>query len=240
MTMAGASHERPDAVSGATASSLASGMSGKNLTRQALTQYSERFRGLDPQAIAARTGLLYDTEEHSFSFCLAGFDYRASWPDFQMQSIGQYPGASDYERILMLRYFCEGRFIPATGKEINYREIPDARIYEAVFDKRVNQRLLHEFARDPDTLKHLLEKNAGFQAEPLGKCDFGYRFMLLDGLPVSLRFWWADEEFPASASLVFDESFRFAFGAEDLAIAGGILVEHLIWLRGQLSGAEAS
>jgi len=210
-------------------------MPGPNtLTGEALAHYQAIYGGLDPAAIAARTALPFDQAAGTFSFCLAGFAYRASWPDFNMQPAGDWPAPNDYERILMLRYLSEGTFIPATGEELNYRDMPQASVYERQFQGRVCQRLLREFGNNLDKLRSVFEQHAPFAASPLPKCDLGFRFNLLDGLEMSLRFWRGDEEFEPSVLVLFDKSLQFAFSAEDLAVAGGILIDHLRYLRDRI------
>ncbi|MCL1880286.1 MAG: DUF3786 domain-containing protein [Actinomycetia bacterium] len=208
----------------------------QNLTTNALKYYLPIYQSLDPLVMSERTNLRYDSDSREFCFTLAGFGYRASWPDFTMTSIGGHPDGNDYERILVIRYLCEGQFAPATGKEWHYRDMPSANTYEQCFNGRVSRRLIKGFSKDLESLRAIMEGNNGFQGELLDdNCDLGYRFDLLDGLPVSLRFWREDDEFPASVVLLFDSSLQFAFSAEDLAVAGGILVDHLMYCRKQVS-----
>ncbi|MCL2882878.1 MAG: DUF3786 domain-containing protein [Coriobacteriia bacterium] len=213
----------------------------KNITSRPLEYYQPIYQGLQPAAISERTGLEFDTAAAAFVFTLAGLDYQATWPNFTMASRGKHPDGSDYERILMLRYLCEGQLAPATGKELHYRDMQMANFYEQNFNGRVIRRLVGSFAQDLDGLSAVLDGNAGFKAQPLpaaeAKCDLAYRLEVLDGLPVSLRLWRADEEFAAAAQLLFDESLRLAFSAEDLSVVGGILVDHLLYLR-RLAQAE--
>lgn len=206
----------------------------KNRTSTALKHYQAIYQDLDPLEIAKRCNMDYNVETREFSFTLAGLAYQASWPDFTMPSKGTHPDGNDYERILMLRYLCEGQFTPATGRELHYREIPGAAVYERNFIGRVNMRLLKAFAQDLDSLQAIMEDDSSFIAHPLPKCDLGYRFDLLDGLPMSLRFWCGDDELPDSVVVLFDSSLQFAFSAEDFAVAGGILADHLLFLRDQM------
>jgi len=207
----------------------------KNITSQPLEHYQAIYQGLQPAAISERTGLQFDAAASAFVFTLAGLGYQSAWPIFTMSGQGGHPDGSDYERILMLRYLCEGQLAPATGRELHYRDMQMANFYEQNFNGRVIRRLVGSFSQDLDGLCTILEKNSGFKAQPLNaaeaKCDLAYRLEILDGLPVSLRFWRADEEFAAAAQLLFDESLRLAFSAEDLSVVGGILVDHLLYLK---------
>jgi hypothetical protein len=39
--------------------------------------------------------------------------------------------------------------------------------------------------------------------------------------------WAADDEFPASAQILFDDNFPSAFTAEDIAVIPGVAMDHL-------------
>jgi hypothetical protein len=76
-----------------------------------------------------------------------------------------------------------------------------------------------------------MEKNPWLRVEVLGKGDAGYRFEFLNGLFVSILLWGADDEFPPSAQILFDDNFVFAFTAEDIAVVGEVIIEGLKSLR---------
>ncbi|MDR2492487.1 MAG: DUF3786 domain-containing protein [Coriobacteriales bacterium] len=209
------------------------GLSTNNLTQRPLDHYGSCYRKLDPEEVAARTGLQFNREGSSFGLVLMGSPCHAAYPDYSLSDESGEPVASAYESILILRFLCEGRFVSATGTELTYKELPWGITYDTNFEHRVKRRLLREFAKDLALFAQLMETNKGLKAQPLEKCDCGYRFEFMGGLPVSIRFWAADEEFPASVQVLFDESFQFAFSAEDVAVVGDTIINRLIGMRAQ-------
>ncbi|MDR1960943.1 MAG: DUF3786 domain-containing protein [Gracilibacteraceae bacterium] len=198
------------------------------LTDTPFAHYSAIYRTLDPGEIAARTALAFDRETSSFAFTLMGEKYRASFPDFALidAASGQTAQRS-HEGILILRYLCAGKHVAATGQAVAYSEIPWGDAYLANFRHRVIARLAREFGGRLDVLRSVMETMPELCAERLEKCDLGYRFLFMSGLFAHLLFWQGDDEFPASAQILFDDNFKYAFTAEDIAVSGDIIVSRL-------------
>jgi len=201
------------------------------LTTRALEHYTALYEGMDPSVIALRTGLEYEQGAAVFRLTLMGQGYRVSWPHFSMVREEGLTEARAYERILILRFLIEGCFTEPTGRELAYREFPRAQTYASNFQGRVIGRLLREFGRDPESLGQVMERASQLNARRVAHADVGYRFEFLSGFPMSILIWAADDEFPPSVQVLFDESFRSAFSAEDLAVIGDISINHLIAIR---------
>ncbi|MDR1183462.1 MAG: DUF3786 domain-containing protein [Coriobacteriales bacterium] len=202
-----------------------------NLTQRPLAHYGAIYRRLDPQVVAKRTNLSFDSQKGVFCLHLVGITHYVTWPDFCLMDADGRECGTAYEAILMLRYLCGGVYVPATGREIAYREFVDARLQEIKFTTLVTWQIIKEFGNDLDSFKKVMEDHPELHAQALERCDAGYRLMFLDNLPLSIRIWRGDDEFLPSAQVLFDENFRFAFSTEDIAVAGTILIEHLIRLR---------
>jgi hypothetical protein len=69
-------------------------------------------------------------------------------------------------------------------------------------------------------------------AEAEEKCDVGYKFDFMNGLPMKILVWEGDDEFPSSAQMLYDETVVFGYTAEDIAVAGDILIGRLKKMRG--------
>jgi hypothetical protein len=70
-------------------------------------------------------------------------------------------------------------------------------------------------------------ENPGLKFEKLDKSDAGYRFEFMSGLYMSFLLWEGDDEFPASAQILFDDNFPHAFTAEDIAVVGDVAISRL-------------
>ena len=64
-------------------------------------------------------------------------------------------------------------------------------------------------------------------AMPVKTGDMAYEFELINNYHMRFIFWEADEEFPPSAQILYEESFVGGFHAEDLVVAGDISITTL-------------
>lgn len=205
-------------------------MTGKQIIDVPRGHYTELFKKSDPLEIAARTALDFDIEKSRFTIRFFGTLYYVNHPEFSVYeaSFPEIKGLQDpYEEILLIRYMLEGKFAPASEKEISYEEFPSGAVYNLQFDGRVLGRLAGEFGKDPSLLKTAVERIPGLNFEVLSGADAGYRIEFINGFFVSILVWEGDNEFPASGQMLFSENFKYAFSAEDMAVVGDIVITRL-------------
>jgi hypothetical protein len=183
------------------------------------------FAGIDPDEAATRTGLSFDRERRAFALRLMGTEYALGHPDGT--AVPDTLRAD--ERILLLRYLCAGRFKPSGGTRFSYHEAPWGNTYFRQFEGRVLKRAAYTFSGDMDKIERFREvvEASAIPAERIRQSDAGYRFLFLDGFFLTLMLYAGDEEFPPSAQMLFDDNFIGAFSAEDMAVAGEIVIRRL-------------
>jgi hypothetical protein len=194
-----------------------------------LTHYTGVFAELNPVDAAARCGFGWNAQEKAFVFRFMGEQYSLSFPGARASP----DTLSLNEKILALRCLCAGKLTPYEGKSLSYREIPWGELYFKVFEGRCITRLARSFGGNCAALERVMESALGGRAERLSDDHFAYRFEFISNLSMSFHIWPADDEFPASAQIVFDDNVPSMFSAEDLAI----LCEAVI---GRLSRAAAA
>jgi hypothetical protein len=204
-------------------------------TAAPLEYYSRLYQRLDPQDISRRCGLPFDPAASAFNLRIIGEEHRARYPDFELLDSAGEAAASPYAKILFLHFLCEGKYFSSRGKRLAYNEIPWGNVYYRNFDGRCLKRCARAFGHDIPGFKKIFSQNPALRAEALPEGDAGYRFEFINGLYISLILWGADDEFPPSAQILFDDNMIFAFTAEDLAVAGEVLVERLKRLRGSIA-----
>ncbi|AEF80524.1 DUF3786 domain-containing protein [Leadbettera azotonutricia] len=197
---------------------------GETLTHEqrSLDHFLQIYKALDPLEISRRCNLQFDS--NAFNMRIMGTEYKAAFPDFSLEDLQGNIVQRGYENILFLRYLCEGKYAVSTGKQLSYREIPWGEVYFKNFEGRCLKRFAHAFSSDIEGLKKAL---ADMGAEKLNKGDAGYRFEFCSGLYMSALIWAADDEFPPSAQMLFDDNFASAFTVEDIAVVGGVVIDRL-------------
>jgi hypothetical protein len=185
------------------------------------------YKTLSPEKIARRCALPFDAASSAFGLRIMGAEYLAAFPGFELRGPSGAPVTDPAENVLLLRYLCEGKYLPPGGKRLSYQEIPWGQVYYPNFRGRCINRFAALFGKDPAAFRGIMEKGEELRAEPLEQGDAGYRFEVISGLFMSLILWEGDEEFPPSAQILFDDNFVFAFTAEDLAVLGEVVLGRL-------------
>ncbi|MDR2484253.1 MAG: DUF3786 domain-containing protein [Treponema sp.] len=185
------------------------------------------YKSLDPGEIAGRCGLPFDRDSAAFHLRFMGTEYLVPFPDFALQDNTGTDVKSPAEKILILHYLCEGRYVEYQGNQRSYQEIPWGEVYYPNFRGRCILRFAHTFGNDLPAFRRIMDETKGLRAEPLKQGDAGYRFEFLTGLYMSFLLWAGDEEFVPSAQILFDDNFEFAFTAEDIAVAGEAAIGRL-------------
>jgi len=221
-----------------------------NKSGNPLRYYQAIYQKLDPGEIAQRCNLEFNRESSRFSLRVLGTEYSVPHPEFALLNqdekeetdSGEVPAAFEshgekadkasaeadaYEKILFLRYLCEGKYFPQQGKRLSYNEVPWGSVYYKNFEGRCLRRCARVFGKDIQKFTEMIENNPNLRAEALNIGDASYRLEFINGLYISIILWGADDEFQPSAQILFDDNLIFAFTAEDLAVAAEVLTDRL-------------
>jgi hypothetical protein len=202
--------------------------------------YLQIFRSLDPAETSERCAVPFDPGKSAFYIRLMGTTCEVSFPGFDAcasedEAAPCIKTIKNYEKLLLMRYLCEGRYVPRRGGQLAYDEMPNGALYLSNFRNRCVCRAARSFGSD---IKSFEQAMTGFRAERLPQGDAGFRFEFVSGLYMSVILWEGDDEFAASAQFLFDDNFPAAFTAEDAAAAGEIAVDRIRWAISLLKGKE--
>ena len=190
--------------------------------------YLEKYQKLDPKEVSERCNIPYDEEKKEFSVRLMGYEYGISFPEFEIAP--KTEDASAYlilmdsipSRTFVMRYLIEGKYAMSTGKYIAFREVPTyGELYLQPFTGRCIARLTYGFGFKLDKFKAAMEK---LGATPIKMGDVAYEFELINNFHMRFIFWEADDEFPPSSQILYEDNFLNGFYAEDMVVAGDISI----------------
>ena len=109
-----------------------------------------------------------------------------------------------------------------TGKLVSFRDLPKGGMqYFPAFEKRSTQVLVRVLGSQPLRLLDALKSIPGQPAQ-LG--DAAISVQALSRLSIILGLWGADDEFPASGQILFDETASNYLPLEDIAVVAGLVV----------------
>jgi len=176
---------------------------------------------LTSEEVVRRGGLT--REGDGLGLELLGVRYTFSWPDLVVRtSSGEV--CPDFLRILLLDYLRHGDGSPPTEKWIGYQELPDGAFYRQAFQGYSGDRLVRELGGDIEAFRRAAASVGG---EPVEMGDAGYVFRALPNVPLAIVWWAGDDEFPANATVLFDEVAGRYLPADGLALLGSMLCSAL-------------
>lgn len=118
-------------------------------------------------------------------------------------------------------------FEPRQNEWVAYRDFPDAGPLTVFWADTVENQLAKRFTKDVDALRSACDLLGGTKAGLDIACDLCRQFTPLPKVPLLMVFNDADDDFPASASLLFERRAATYLDAESQAILGHILTQRL-------------
>ncbi len=201
-----------------------------NTYHVAYDQLRARLGGMDMAGIVERSGAQVLGPDRIGLRCLAQ-EYVIQYPDGLVLDADGQP-ASEHDAILLLLYLTESTGRAPDGEWVAFEQLPGGAGYSASFRGRVVFPLLRAFGSRP---KALLEAAASLDGDPLELGDASVRLPALPRVPLAYVVWGGDEEFPASANVVFDASVEGYLDAEAVTVLAELATRRLTGAANQPS-----
>ncbi|HJB14498.1 MAG TPA: DUF3786 domain-containing protein [Candidatus Blautia excrementipullorum] len=200
-----------------------------NLEMQPYRHYLAEYQNMDPRDISRHLEIPFDKNTGLFQVKFMERYYTVSHPDLEIHCLDEEDSravlCSDiHAKILLLRYFTEGDHLKAAGNLLSYRDLPWGEVYYRQFYGRCIMRLAGMFGNQLETFKYIME---GLKGIPREYGDAAYEFQFLEDLRLCFVLWAGDEEFPASAQILFSDNFPVAYAAEDAAYIGDVVLDYM-------------
>ncbi len=192
--------------------------------KAALALVVAELQELNPKRLAGRSrGEFFF--EHGIEGLIVpyfGQGRRVLWPGI---SVTAAAGAGEIpltEQILILHYLRHSSGEPLSGRDIDFRQVPEGSFYWSAFVSRAKKPLLQTFGSDLELYLKVASQMGG-EPQPLG--DAAARFLAFPLVPVTHVLWRGDAEFPPEGNVLFDSSITEYLPVEDIVI----LTETIIW-----------
>ena len=144
-----------------------------------------------------------------------GTDMVLRLSDYQLILADSGLPAKISDRILVLHYLLCDLPISRTDELISFRNMDSGQFYLPAFLSRSVKPLAERIGNDLALLKKNLNR---FDCEPVSLGDLGARIHAVGKVYVTLVYRLGDEEFPASADILFDAGIKRVFPTEDAAV----------------------
>jgi hypothetical protein len=188
----------------------------------------ETLKALEPEKLVLRSGCERDADG-DFRLDFFWRQYVIDGGDFGVRRADSEETPS-FIASLILTYLVTADGATPSGRWIGFRELPDGMFYVQAFRGYSGGRLVREIEGGVEAFRRGAEALGG---EPLDIGDAAYAFGVLPRVRLALAYWEGDDEFPAQASVLFEDTASHYLPTDGLAILGSRLV-------GQLLKASAS
>jgi hypothetical protein len=183
----------------------------------------DALRSSDLTERCRNSGAVLDDQGTSLEITFLGEAYQVSLPDFEVTLDGRDVHITD--RILLLHYLQLATGRSAAGEWTGFEQVPGGELYLRNFRARSVDRLLRSFGESDEKLPAAAESLGG---RKLDLADISYELLAMPRVPVALTFWRGDDEFPASANLLFKASATEYLSTEDMVVLAGVIAGRLI------------
>jgi len=182
-----------------------------------------KLRTTDRVVVAQQSGATIDPQGN-LRVEFLGREYMIDQAEWTVQrSDGATPAALIQSLLLTYLYKADGT--PPIDRWLGFRELPDGLFYASAFQGYTGAELVRNLNGDVAAFKQASEKLQGIV---LAIGDAGYVFQLLPHLKLAVVMWTGDEEFPAQAQVLFQETAAHYLVTEGLAIVGSLLIGQIV------------
>ncbi len=179
----------------------------------------ERLIAQTPTEIARKSGALFADGE--FSLRSLGREVRISADDCRA-----HPALPEWHLLTLLHYLSNADGAPLTGRPISFSQYPGGMARGENFSRNA-ERIAREKLSKMDAAE--LERRCRALGAGIipSNADFCAEFSFAPRWPVWLKLWLADDEFPASGSMLVDESAAHYLTIEDAVTVGSLILDAL-------------
>jgi hypothetical protein len=202
---------------------------------QRLVELRASLKNSNPAQLAARSGAAFEASEAGngrFHLPLWGRQVLLDWPAMTAAPAEDSQPVNDMELTLLLFYLSMADGTVPAGQWISFSELPDGRFYDQAFQGYTGHSLAGAFQNDLPAFSRAAVTSNGV-AYPAG--DAAFAFQVLPHLPLLAVYWQGDEDFPASAKILFDATAPHYLPTEACAILGSTLTRRLLKARQTLT-----
>lgn len=178
----------------------------------------------DPEAVAHRSKTSFNQESKVFQIKFLQTEYHIHFPTGKIRVPQSEERVPLPVHILLLHYLNSATGVPLSGNWISFKELPGGQIYVGPFENRAVKPFIKTFAPRPKNFIAAAKKLGGTEAE-FG--DISMTIPALPRVPITFVLWEADEEFPPSATVLYDAHAHAYLPTEDYALLPSLVIEKM-------------
>jgi len=188
---------------------------------QMLQAAKQRLAGRDPQQIAQNANVRFDAEAQRFCLSALGEKIYVNWPDCTIE-----PSSSGWLQLLLLHYLDLADGTALTGEITPFGQLKDGLIRGSGFDRKCESAIAALLRKiSEDEFRTRCASLGGIELR--SNADYAVTLPFLPNYPLTLKVWFADDEFDASGRMFVDGSADHYLTVEDAVTVGEVILERL-------------
>ena len=180
-----------------------------------------RLKGRSAEEIAMKSGAVFYSEENQLEVRSFDEKIKIQLPDFHINQ-----KMEEWHHLILLHYLDMADGAEISRKQITFGSLKDGLIRGTKFDRTAEQ-VLEKILLDkePTEIQNACLRLGAKLIET--KADLCAVFPVLPRYPVTLKIWFADDEFPASGKIFLQSNADHYLSVEDAVTVGEILLQKL-------------
>jgi hypothetical protein len=183
-----------------------------------------KLRTIDRAVVAERSGATID-QSGNLRVAFLQREYVIDHTAWTVQRAGDGIAPPSLMQSLILTYLYTADGMLPIDRWLGFRELPNGLFYAQAFQGYTGAALIRDLNGDLAAFKRASEK---LQGMALAIGDAGYAFQVLPRLKLAVIMWAGDDEFPAQAQVLFQETASHYLITDGLAIVGSLLIGQLV------------
>lgn len=183
-----------------------------------------KLRLIDRAVVAERSGAMIDRDGNLRMEFLQRA-YVIDQHEWTIKRVDDATAPASLIQSLLLTYLYLSDGALSLDRWLGFRELPDGLFYAPAFQSYTGAELIRDLNGSVPLFKQASEK---LQGVPLAIGDAGYVFQVLPHLKLAVVMWAGDDEFPAQAQVLFQETAAHYLMTEALAIVGSLLIGQIV------------
>lgn len=180
---------------------------------------------LDGQETARRAKCRYSDSPQRYIVLLLNREYIVELLQKQVLSVEDSSQAAVSEELCVLAYLINSRDLPVADKLTPAESLPGGQFFFRGPHELSTRKLEEVFGQCPERLYQVMDE---FGAK---RCEFGdasIRLYVLPRIPLTIVIWRGDEEFPARASVLFDQTAAAQLPLDALWMAANLTIKAVV------------
>ncbi len=183
-----------------------------------------KLRQIDRKVVAERSGATID-QDGNLRVEYLRREHVIDHAEWTVRRVDDGTAPPSLIQSLILTYLHTSDGTPPIDRWLGFRELPNGLFYAQAFQGYTGVELVRDLNGDVAAFKQASER---LQGAALALGNAGYVFQVLPRLKLAVIMWAGDDEFPAQAQVLFQESAPHYLITDGLAILGSLLIGQIV------------